>query len=137
MNDSVVYCNNLSQNGNFWLGRKSIIASAIIFIIITIPPLLFCFFLLPGRHRHPHGDRLLIGLLDEFFIFPCPLPRLEVLVLMHHCKVYFSEYLIMGWLHRCIFNYLFVNMIMLIELFLCYDKFFVKLLILSAKWPDP
>ena len=35
-----------------------------------------------------------MGSVDEFLIFPCALPRLEVLVLMHHCKVYFSEFIV-------------------------------------------
>lgn len=48
-------------------------------------------FLFPGKHMHPFGDRVLRGMVDEFFIFDCPLPRLEILVLMHHCKVYFSK----------------------------------------------
>eukprot|EP00795_Rhopilema_esculentum_P008194 gene8194-14126_t len=44
-----------------------------------------------GKHEHPYGDRLLRGMVDEFFIFGCALPRLEVLVLMHHCKLYFGK----------------------------------------------
>jgi len=44
-----------------------------------------------GKHEHPYGDRLLRGMVDEFFIFGCALPRLEILVLMHHCKIYFGK----------------------------------------------
>ncbi|XP_068705792.1 uncharacterized protein [Montipora foliosa] len=44
-----------------------------------------------GRHAHPFGSRLLRGMIDEFYIFPCELPRLEVLVLMRHCRVYFKN----------------------------------------------
>ena len=45
-----------------------------------------------GRHKHPFGNRLLRGMIDEFYIFPCELPRLEILVLMRHCRVYFSKF---------------------------------------------
>jgi len=44
-----------------------------------------------GRHKHPFGNRLLRGMIDEFYIFPCELPRLEILVLMRHCRVYFTN----------------------------------------------
>lgn len=48
-------------------------------------------FFITGKHEHPYGDRLLRGTVDEFFIFGCALPRLEILVLMHHCKLYFGK----------------------------------------------
>ncbi|XP_048589917.1 neurogenic locus notch homolog protein 2 isoform X2 [Nematostella vectensis] len=44
-----------------------------------------------GKHEHIFGSRLLRGMVDEFFIFPGELPRLEILVLMRHCKVYFTK----------------------------------------------
>nr|XP_058949529.1 uncharacterized protein LOC131777281 isoform X1 [Pocillopora verrucosa] len=44
-----------------------------------------------GRHKHQFGNRLLRGMIDEFYIFPCELPRLEILVLMRHCRVYFTH----------------------------------------------
>eukprot|EP00794_Sanderia_malayensis_P004400 gene4400-4989_t len=44
-----------------------------------------------GKHEHPYGNRLLRGMVDEFFIFNCALPRIEVLVLIHHCKLYFGK----------------------------------------------
>lgn len=45
-----------------------------------------------GRHKHQFGNRLLRGMIDEFYIFPCELPRLEILVLLRHCRVYFSKF---------------------------------------------
>lgn len=47
-----------------------------------------------GRHKHQFGNRLLRGMIDEFYIFPCELPRLEILVLLRHCRVYFSKSLV-------------------------------------------
>lgn len=47
-----------------------------------------------GRHKHQFGNRLLRGMIDEFYIFPCELPRLEILVLLRHCRVYFSKCLV-------------------------------------------
>ncbi|XP_047144561.1 uncharacterized protein LOC100203132 isoform X2 [Hydra vulgaris] len=44
-----------------------------------------------GKHEHPFGNRLLRGMIDEFYIFSCELPRIEVLVLMHHCKIYWKN----------------------------------------------
>ncbi|XP_057309168.1 uncharacterized protein LOC130647358 isoform X2 [Hydractinia symbiolongicarpus] len=44
-----------------------------------------------GKHEHKFGNRLLRGMVDEFFIFACSLPRLEILVLMHHCKIYWKK----------------------------------------------
>ena len=44
-----------------------------------------------GKHEHEFGNRLLRGMVDEFYMFDCPLPRLEILVLMHHCKIYWSK----------------------------------------------
>ncbi|XP_067047616.1 uncharacterized protein [Acropora muricata] len=44
-----------------------------------------------GRHKHQFGNRLLRGMIDEFYIFPCELPRLEILVLLRHCRVYFKN----------------------------------------------
>ena len=58
----------------------------------TTPP-----FLSTGRHKHQFGNRLLRGMIDEFYIFPCELPRLEILVLMRHCRVYFSTFSKLGF----------------------------------------
>jgi hypothetical protein len=44
-----------------------------------------------GKHEHVFGSRLLRGMVDEFYIFPGELPRLEIIVLMRHCKVYFCK----------------------------------------------
>ena len=41
-----------------------------------------------GKHN---GIRLLRGMVDEFYMFDCPLSRSEILVLMHHCKSYWSK----------------------------------------------
>ena len=53
-----------------------------------------------GRHKHQFGNRLLRGMIDEFYIFPCELPRLEILVLMRHCHVYFSKFMMKVVIYR-------------------------------------
>ena len=43
-------------------------------------------------HVGKHGNtRSLRGMVDEFYMFNCPLQRPDVLALMHHCKIYWSK----------------------------------------------
>ena len=44
-----------------------------------------------GQRGNKSGRRLLRAMIDEFYMFDCPLKRPEILELMHHCKVYWSK----------------------------------------------
>ena len=35
--------------------------------------------------------QVLRGMVDEFYMFDCPLQRPDILTLMHRCKIYWSK----------------------------------------------
>ena len=38
-----------------------------------------------------YGRRVLRGMVDEFYMFDCPLQQPDILTLMRHCKIYWSK----------------------------------------------
>ena len=75
-----------------------------------VPNVSLFMFISSGKHEHLFGSRLLRGMIDEFYIFPCELSRLDILVLMRHCRVYFrTYYFLKGFLLLRCFKYFNVN----------------------------